>query len=154
MISELDQKRQNKTLTAFDGDLYNLLILERKIQKSRRLRRQYNGSVLEHELRSTEGSLALLEARLAAIDADDQAEATIHLRRSAEAAIRKRAALERLIREVAMERRYSKVKSVDLRDENGRAELAAYEHSPWLDLVEGPGMDDGAQPPPRRAAQP
>ena len=145
MISDLDQKRQNKTLTAFEGDRHNLLVLERKVQKSRRLRRQYNnGTVLENELRNTEGSLALLEARLATIGADDQTEASMHLRRSAETAMRKRDALQRLIKEVAMERRYSKVKSVELRDELGRAELTAYERSPWLDLVEGPCMDDGA----------
>jgi hypothetical protein len=44
-IAELDRKHSNRALSLFEGDLHNLLVLERRLQRSRRLMRQYNGSV-------------------------------------------------------------------------------------------------------------
>jgi hypothetical protein len=146
MISDLDQKRQNKTLTSFEADLDNLLILERKLQRNKKLRLQYNGSVLEQEVQQTEANLDALYSRIAAAEAGNQARAVTDLRQAAENALRRRDALARLQREVAMERRYGRVKQVVLRDDKGRAELTVREHSRWLDLVDGPGMDDGTAP--------
>jgi hypothetical protein len=146
MISDLDQKRQNKTLSSFEADLDNLLILERKLQRNKKLRLQYNGSVLEQEVQQTEANLDALYSRIAAAEAGNQARAVTDLRQAAENALRRRDALARLQREVAMERRYGRVKQVVLRDDKGRAELTVREHSRWLDLVDGPGMDDGTAP--------
>ena len=147
LISELDQKRQNKTLTSFEADLDNLLILERKLQRNKKFRRQCNGSVIESEIRFTEENLDALYTRIAAAESTNQSSLIEDLRQAAETAARRRDALSRLLQEVAMERRYSKVKQVVLRDDDGRAALTALEHSRWLDLVDGPGMDDGEGPP-------
>ena len=149
MISELDQKRLNKNLTSFEADLDNLLTLERRIQRSKRLKRQYNGSVLALELHNTEETLDDLYRRLEAAQTVEQGE---HLRHCLQTAARKRDALERLTKEAAMERRYAKVARVLLRDERNRPVLTARAHSRWLDLVDGPGMDDG--PPPASAPRP
>ena len=113
----------------------------------KKFRRQCNGSVIESEIRFTEENLDALYTRIAAAESTNQSSLIEDLRQAAETAARRRDALSRLLQEVAMERRYSKVKQVVLRDDDGRAALTALEHSRWLDLVDGPGMDDGEGPP-------